>query len=139
MLDKNYRHKKVNGTTKPEFYNDKRLEDLTDIPIGSILGIFSNDISSVLRAAVDSGLTVDVCWWGERIDTHEIPKVKYNGAWVDMPLDLVADFDREGKYRRQEQVTPCSECASAHKRKIEDMRRTYGTTRHTEQVIEDAA
>ncbi|MFC1741474.1 hypothetical protein ACFL3V_02980 [Nanoarchaeota archaeon] len=136
-LDKIYRTGKVNGTTKEQFYDNRRIEDVVG---ETFMDLFAKEPEPVLRAAADSGLWVDVCWWGERNGAHYQPKVKYMSEWIDMPKELIPDFDRQGKYRTHEQVTPCKLCENHYQQQIAVARAKYGNSRHDDPIEQmDAA
>ena len=70
----------------------------------------------VVSVAAEHGFDIKVCRFGENCATHENPRVRANGVWLEMPKNIEERFERGGSYASLEDVTYCPQCESAQHR-----------------------
>ncbi len=83
------------------------------------------DPSVVAEVAVLYGFDVDVCRYGSLRHTHEGPRMRANGIWLDMPSGLEDKFRQGGEYMHLEDPTMCPSCADSYMKEAK-MTRSIG-------------
>jgi hypothetical protein len=99
---------------KPDSIKDMKIDDL--LSHDELTGI---DESVVVLVAAEKGFQYLECDYGTDCNTHNQPKIRANGAWVDMPPVLQ---DVLAQYRNQKTVTLCPVCEKQYYKIYEQQR-----------------
>jgi len=102
---------------KPDSIKDMKIDDI--LSHDELTGI---DESVVVLVAVEKGFQYLECDYGTECNTHGQPKVRANGAWVDVPPVLQ---DVLSEYRKQKTVTLCPVCEKQYPVIYEQQKEKY--------------
>jgi hypothetical protein len=102
---------------EPESIKDMKIDEL--LPDESLKGI---DEMVVVLVAAEKGFLYFQCDYGPECKTHDHPKIRANGVWVDVPPVLE---DAIAQYSNQKSVDLCPVCEQKYSTMFTEQKKRY--------------